>query len=145
MKKLYAIIVLALISMGNALYLTLSALNYKAGDSSKFACDINDTLSCSSLFSFDFAWIFWIPFPAIAMVVYPIITIIAVLWVFKKCKKSFEIMLWLGIWGILFNGYIIYNEFQVWVFCPACLACTWAITTITILSFIGVKSKKSNF
>lgn len=143
MKKLYAIIVLALISMGNALYLTISALNYKAWDTSKIACDINDTLSCSSLFSFDFAWIFGIPFPAIAMVVYPIITIIALLWVVKKCKKSFEIILWLGIWGILFNAYIIYNEFQIWIFCPACLACTASIATIAILSFIWVKSKKA--
>lgn len=143
MKKLYAIIVLALISMGNAIYLTISAFNYQAWDTSKLACDINDTLSCSSLFSFEFAWIFGIPFPAIAMVVYPIISIIAFLWVVKKCKKSFEIILWLGIWGILFNSYIIYNEFQIWIFCPACLACTASIVTIAILSLIWVKSKKA--
>ena len=142
MKKLYAIIALALVSMGNAIYLTINAFQYKAGDTSKFLCDINDTLSCSSLFEFDFSWIFGVPFPAIAMVVYPIITIIAILGVLGKCKKTFQILLALGIGGMLFNSYIIYNEFQVWVFCPACLACTVAITTIAVLSFLGLKDKK---
>jgi len=79
MKKLYTIIALALISIGNAIYLTISAFQYKAGDTSNFLCDINDTLSCSNLFAFDFSWILGIPFPAIAMVVYPVITIIAFL------------------------------------------------------------------
>lgn len=142
MKKLYTIVILAIISMWNAIYLTLSALKYRAWDTGKFICDINDTLSCSSLFSFDFSWIFGIPFPAIAMIVYPIIALIAILWILWKCKKTFAIILGLGIWWMMFNGYIIYNEFQVWVFCPACLACSVAITTIAILSAIWLNEKK---
>lgn len=139
MKKLYTIIALALISMWNAIYLTIAAFNYKAWDTSKLACDINDSLSCSSLFSFDFARIFWIPFPAIAMIVYPIIAIIALLWILWKCKKAFSIILWIAIWWMMFNGYIIYNEFQIWIFCPSCLACTIAITTIAIISLFWIK------
>ena len=136
MKKLYAILALAIISFWNALYLTIQALKLKAWDSWKFLCDINDQLSCSSLFSFDFAWFGSIPFPAIAMVVYPIIAIIAILALKKKCKKAFQVLLGLAIWWMMFNSYIIYNEFIVWVFCPACLACSVAITTIAILSAI---------
>lgn len=142
MKKLYAILTLAVISFWNAVYLTLEAFKYKSGDTSKFLCDINDTFSCSSLFAFDFSWIFGVPFPAIAMVVYPIIAIIAIMGILKKCQKSFPIIAGLGVGWMMFNSYIIYNEFQVWVFCPACLACTVAITTIAILSFIWIKCNK---
>lgn len=141
MKNLYAILVLALISLWNAVYLTISAFDYKDWNTSKLFCDVNDTLSCSSLFSFDFAWICGIPFPAIAMVVYPIIALIALLGIFWKCKKAFHIMLWLWIWWMMFNLYIIYNEYVVWIYCLACLACTLAITTITILSAIWIKYK----
>lgn len=137
MKKLYAIIILAFISFLNAVYLTYWAFNYKSWDTSEFFCDINSTFSCSNLFAFDFSWIFWIiPFPLIAMVVYPIIAILAFLWIKKIIKNPFLPLLLLSIWWILFNSYIIYNEFQVSIFCPACLACTVAISTIAILSAI---------
>lgn len=143
MKKLYAILALAIISFWNAIYLTISALQYKAWDTSKFACDINDMFSCSNLFSFDFAWIAWIPFPAIAMVVYPIIALIAILGIIWKCKHAFKIILWLWIWWMMFNSYIIYNEFIINIFCPACLACSIAITTIAILSAIWMNDKRA--
>lgn len=143
MKKLYAILILALISLWNAIYLTISAFDYKAWNTSSLFCDLNNTFSCSNLFSFDFAWIFWIPFPFIAVVVYPILALIAILWILKKCKKAFHILLVLWIWWMMFNSYIIYNEYLVWVYCLACLACTISITTITILSAIWVKQKNT--
>jgi uncharacterized membrane protein len=77
------------------------------------------------------------------MMVYPIITIIAWIWVWKKWKKSFQILLCLGIWGILFNSYIIYKESQIGIFCPSCLACSASILTIAILSFFWIKNKTS--
>jgi uncharacterized membrane protein len=43
------------------------------------ACDLNSTFSCSSVFKEDFAWIFGLPFSGIALAVYPIIAIIAIL------------------------------------------------------------------
>ncbi len=141
MKKLYAILALALISLWNAIYLTISAFNYKAWDTSALFCDVSATFSCSSLFSYPFAWIFGIPFPAIAMVVYPIIALIALLGVLGKCKKAFHVILALAIGGIMFNSYIIYNEYLVGIYCLACLACSVAITTIAVISAIWVKQK----
>lgn len=143
MKKMYAILILALISFWNAIYLTLSALNYKAWDRSSLFCDVSQTLSCSNLFGYDFAWIFGIPFPAIAMVVYPIIALIAWVAIFKKKVSFYKILAILAVMWALFNAYIIFNEYQVWVYCLACLACTCAIVTIWILSILGTKQKSS--
>ncbi|MGE4444263.1 MAG: vitamin K epoxide reductase family protein [Candidatus Altimarinota bacterium] len=144
MKKLYAILILALASLGNAIYLTISAFNYKAGDTSAFFCDVNDTLSCSNLFAFPFAWIFGIPFPAIAMVVYPIIALIALLAILGKTKKHFIFLLIIALMGMSFNSYIIYNEYLIGIYCLACLACSIAITSIAILSGIGIKEKSNS-
>lgn len=143
MKKLYAIIILSFFSILNAIYLTIWAFNYKAWDTSELFCDVSSTFSCSSLFSFDFAWIFWIiPFPLLAMIVYPIIAIIAFMWVKKVIKNPFLPILILWIWWMLFNSYIIYNEYLVWIYCLACLACSFAITTIAIISSFGLRNKK---
>lgn len=142
MKKLYTILGLALFWLANAIYLTISAFQYKAWDTSELFCDFNSTFSCSSLFAFDFAWIAWFPFPAIAMVVYPILVLIALLGIAWKIQQDFHILWGLSVWGMMFNAYIIYNEFQVGVFCPACLACTLAITLIAILSWVWVYERK---
>ncbi|MBW7954398.1 vitamin K epoxide reductase family protein [Candidatus Gracilibacteria bacterium] len=142
MKKLYAIFALAIVAMGNAIYLTISAFNYASGDKSSLFCDINNTFSCSTLFSYDFATIFGLPFPAIAMIVYPILAILAIVGAIYKLKGLFKVILTISIMGIMFNSYIIYNEFQVMVFCPACLFCTVIIITIAIMSYIGNKEEK---
>ncbi len=134
MKKYIAIITLSVFSIANAIYLTLAAFSFKANWAEKLFCDINDTFSCSSLFSFDFAWIFGIPFPLIALCVYPIIAWIALYWIIKKSQKAFLAIMIIALCWMCFNWYIIYNEFQVWVFCPACLACSASITTIAIIS-----------
>lgn len=142
MKKLISIFVLALFWVANALYLTIAAFKQKTQWVEQLFCDVNDTFSCSNLFTHDFAWIFGIPFPLIALVVYPIIAIIAVLGYFGKIKNPFLPLLVLAIWGLMFNSYIIYNEFLVSVFCLACLACTFAIAIVWILSWIWVKNQK---
>lgn len=134
MKKLYTIILLSLISLWNAIYLTNAALKYKNWVWEKLFCDVSDTLSCSNLFTFDFAWFWPIPFPMIAMLVYPIIAIIAYLWLKWKIKNHFKIISIIALMWMCFNWYIIFNEFVVWVFCLACLACSVAITTIAWIS-----------
>jgi len=136
---MYIILALAIISFINAYDLTSSAYALKASGTGNFYCDINSLFSCSSVFSENFARIFWIPFSEIAMVVYPIIAIIAIIALIKKCKWVYKVLLGLAIGGMIFNGYIIVNEFIVWVFCPSCLACTGAILTIGILSFLWMK------
>lgn len=142
MKKLYSIIILAFISFLNAVYLTIEAFRLKAWVTSEFICDINAQLSCSWLFTFDFPRIFGvIPFPLIAMFVYPIIATVAFLWVKWKCKKPFLPLLIIAILWMLFNSYFIFNEYLVWVYCPACLACSVAITTIAIISAFWIVKK----
>lgn len=148
MKKLISIIVLSLISIWNAIYLTIAALKFKAWIWEKLVCDINSTLSCSDLFSFDFTWIFWkIPFPMLAIFVYIFIIILALTWVFKKYFWVFKIIMIIWICWMLFNFYIIFNEFKVWVFCLWCLVCSIVIIAITIISlmwFLDEKNKIKN-
>jgi uncharacterized membrane protein len=104
MKKLITIIMLSFIASLNAAYLTYNAyllkasentFNIELGDNSviEFACDFNSTFSCSSVFSHDFAWVFGVPFSLIALIVYPIIMLIAYLGIKEKIKNVYKIIL----------------------------------------------------
>ena len=152
MKKLITIIIISFIASINAAYLTYNAYILKASQNTFniwtvsnsdiwFACDFNSTFSCSSVFSHDFAWIFWIPFSLIALIVYPIIIVIAYLWIKNKIKNVYKVLLLMVIWGILFNWYIIVNEYFVWVYCFLCLICTAIIIAIWGLSISWLKEK----
>ncbi|MCD5380773.1 vitamin K epoxide reductase family protein [Candidatus Gracilibacteria bacterium] len=149
-KKLISIFILALIGTFNAAYLTYYAYLSKSavpvfggGGSQGFACDYNDTFSCSSVFNHDFAWILGIPFSGIALVVYPALAIIALLALLGKMTNHFKVLTIMVIGGILFNGYIITNEYLVGVYCLLCLMCTLIIIIIGILSKIALcKNKK---
>jgi uncharacterized membrane protein len=147
MKKIYAILALSFISFLNAVYLTISAYSLKAemaasGTASEFFCDVNSVFSCSNLFLQDFAWIFGVPFSAIAMIVYPVLFIVAFLGLKSKNTNYFKATGLMALGGISFNGYIIFNELQIPIICLACLACTIAIATIAILSFLISKEKE---
>lgn len=146
-KILFVIILLSLIATFNAAYLTYMAYSIKAplayGQAiTPFACDFNSVLSCSGVFSHSFAWFFGIPFSLLALIVYPIIIAVATLWFIEKIKNHFTILFYMGIGGVLFNGYIIYNEILVNVFCLLCLMCTVIIIAIIILSKIWMCSSK---
>jgi len=82
--KNYLILLLSWIAEYNAIYLTNWAYSVKNDQSNWSFCDINETLSCSSVFNHDFSWIFWIPFSALAIVVYLIIIAITIAWMKKK-------------------------------------------------------------
>jgi uncharacterized membrane protein len=147
-KKLISIILLAIIWTLDAAYLTYSSFLSKTQTKVFgwwwelwFACDINSTFSCSSVFNESFAWILWIPFSGIALAIYPILAIIAVLWLKWKMKNSFKILLILSILWLIFNLYIIFNEYLVGVYCLLCLLCTGIIITIWVLSYIWLKNK----
>jgi uncharacterized membrane protein len=45
-----------------------------------------------------------------------------------------KILTGMALGGMMFNSYVIYQEFVVWVFCPLCAMCTVIIVTIFILS-----------
>ncbi|NCO97864.1 vitamin K epoxide reductase family protein [Candidatus Gracilibacteria bacterium] len=149
MKKLFiAIMVLAAIAFGNAVYLTNQAYTLKAkiaestGSYSTF-CDINSTFSCSNVLISPRAQFFGFPFPALAMLVYPVIFLIALLGYLGICRKSFPILAGMATAGICFNGYYIYQEaFYIGSFCPLCLVCSAIIVTILGISVYGMKNTK---
>lgn len=153
-KKLIAIIIMSFIATINAAYLTYNAYILKASQESfdllgqnlqviAFACDFNSTFSCSSVFTHDFAWIFGIPFSLIALIVYPIILLIAFLAIKNKIKNAYKILLTMVIWWIIFNWYIIVNEYFVWVYCFLCLICTLIIIAIGWISIAWLKENNT--
>ena len=143
-KKLIAICILSFIAFVNASYLTYN--NYKIEQNiwkiGSF-CDINNTLSCSNVLASPYSKIFWIPFTAYAMLVYPIIFVIAFLWITLVLKKPERVLVILW-WGwILFNSYFIYQEFaNIWSYCPLCMLCSAIIITIFVLALVWIKDYK---
>lgn len=146
MKKLFVtVMILAAIAFGNAVYLTTQAYTLKTkvaesiGSYSTF-CDINSTFSCSNVLLSPRAQFFGFPFPALAMVVYPIIFIVAFLGYLGICRKPFPILASMAAGGICFNGYYIYQEaFYIGSFCPLCLMCTAIIISILGISLFGMR------
>ncbi len=149
MKKLFvAVIVLAAFAFGNAVYLTTQAYTLKikmaesVGNYSTF-CDINSTFSCSNVLLSPRAQFFGLPFPAVAMVVYPIIFLVALLGYLGICRKAFPILAGMAIGGMCFNGYYIFQEaVYIGSFCPLCLMCTAIIISIRGISVYGIKKAK---
>lgn len=144
MKKLLAICIISILAFLNAIYLTTE--NYKIEQAtnkwsiSSF-CDLNNTFSCTNVLSSPYSKVFWLPFPAIAMLVYPIIFAIAFLWMQGIIRKPFHILTVLWIWWTMFNSYFISQEFlYIWSYCPLCLLCTVMIVSIAIISIFGVYS-----
>ena len=142
MKKFTIIIILSIIATFNAAYLTWKAY-WLLGEGASF-CDINDRWSCANVVNHPATYIWPIPFPAIALVVYPILIAIAIMGLYcTSPKKNYKILTFLSLGGILFNSYIIYQEtFVVKAYCPLCLMCTVIIITIFALSLSGWKGKK---
>ncbi|MDQ7009977.1 MAG: vitamin K epoxide reductase family protein [Candidatus Gracilibacteria bacterium] len=147
--KLIIISLLGIIGSLDAAYLTSEAYKIKdkvqifggGGEDIGFICDVNSVFSCSSVFNENFAWILGIPFSGIALAVYPILVIIALLGLFGKIKNHFKMLFILSIGGLLFNIYIIINESLIGAYCLLCLLCTAIIITILTLSILGLKDK----
>jgi len=154
-KKLIFIIIISIIATFNAVYLTYMAYSISLPQvfwwwvftwvaDTAFACDINATFSCSTVFTNDFAWIFWVPFSLLALFVYPLIILVAILWLLWKTNKHYLIILIISILWLLFNGYIIINEYLISTYCFLCLICTviiiinWGIS----IKWINEKNKK---
>lgn len=142
--------VLAVIAFGNAVYLTNQAYTLKtklaesAGTYSTF-CDINSTFSCSNVLLSPRAQFFDFPFPALAIIVYPIIFLIALLGYLGIYRKAFPILALMAIGGMCFNGYYIYQEaFYIGSFCPLCLMCSAIIVSIFGISWYGSKHEKKS-
>lgn len=149
MKKFTAIIILSIIAFINASYLTFKSFDVDwiiaLGQQPQQAfCDVNTTFSCTTVMQNPYAKIGWvIPFPLVAMFVYPLIGLLAYFGMKRKIKDAFKTLTILsGLW-ILFNGTFIRIEtFIIKAFCPLCILCTGIIITIFTLSLIGRKSEK---
>lgn len=145
MRKKYALIlILALIALGNAAYLSYTAyqlLHPVAGVTVTSACDISATLSCSNVIIHPDTMIAGIPFPYLALVVYPIITLLAIWGLVSMTAKPAKIINWIALAGMCFNGYIISQEvLYVHAYCLLCLICAAIIVTIFGVSW-NVKNK----
>lgn len=134
-KKYFVISILSVIATINAAYLTYIAYSTSSG-----FCDISETFSCANALSSPETQIFGVPFPAIALIVYPIIFLIA-FFSHKKNRDSFKILLGISGGGILFNSYFIYQEYLLGAYCPLCLLCSIIIITIFVLSFMETFKK----
>ncbi|USN57616.1 MAG: hypothetical protein H6766_03240 [Candidatus Peribacteria bacterium] len=102
---------------------------------------MNATLSCGGVFGFSWAWIGGIPFPVIALVVYPVLGFLA--WKGRKYNKN-SIRRWKYVrvisgLGMLFNLYFLYHEIISGVYCPFCLICLVIIITIFVTSWKEVR------
>ena len=138
MKNYIIIAAIATIAAFNALYLTKLAYSHQES-----FCDINQTISCSAAINNPDLIFFGIPFPVIALVVYPIIILIALFSFYKKKKEGFYILRVLALGGILFNSYIIFNEYKMGAFCALCAVCSVIIITIFTLSHTQISKYKS--
>lgn len=136
MKRLLIVSILSIIAIVNAWYLTYKAYCISIDPAmQRGVCDINAQWSCSDVLAHPAAYIVGIPFPAIALLVYPLLFIIALLWYRGRIQWHWTALRYLSVWWILFNSYFIYQEaFTIGSYCPLCLLCSGLILTIAILS-----------
>ena len=143
MRKYLIIAALAAIGIFNAFYLSIPAYEYWNWANSavlqSMPCDISESLSCSGILQNPRAIIFSVgefrvAFPMIAAVVYPVLFMIALWGWFTKKTLPAKVLTAMAAWGMLFNSYVIYQEFIVGVFCPLCAMCTAIIIVIFVLS-----------
>lgn len=153
MRKYLIIAVLAAIGIFNAIYLSIPAYEYWNGANSQalqmMSCDISESLSCSGILQNPRAIIFSVgdfkvAFPMIAAVVYPVLFLIALWGWFSKSMLPAKVLTAMAAGGILFNSYVIYQEFIVGVFCPLCAMCTVIIIAIFFLALCIWKNEEKN-
>ena len=142
-KKLLIIAILSTIAILNAWYLTYQAYQLISWVTTSWFCDLNNFASCTNVLASPYSRIFGIPIPAIALVVYPLILLISLLWYYWKIRKPFHILLGMSIWWIIMSAYFIYQEvFNIWALCLLCLMCSVIICSIFIISIMWIYEKK---
>lgn len=136
-KKYLAIIILSIVAIVNATYLSQKAYYYRLLNSYQGTsfCDINDSVSCSLVLQSPYSTVFGIPFPWVALGVYPLILIIA-FFGFRRVKTlPAKILLYLSFAGMMFNFFIMYREIVfIKAFCLLCFICTLIIISIFLIS-----------
>lgn len=146
-KKYTIIAALAAVAIVNAAYLSYKAYMFQFVDPYKLTtiCDFSRFSSCSSVLRHPLSLVFGIPFPWVALVVYPILLGLAWYGYRKASLTPAKIIVVLSGLGMAFNGFIIYREIRyIHAYCILCLLCTAIIITIFILSLSMVRKGENS-
>jgi|GEM_PF-887815 len=146
MKQYRYIVWLSVLAFINAAYLSYKAYFFRYVDPLGLTsfCDFSKFNSCSEVLRHPLANVFGIPFPWIALVVYPVLLTLAWFGYRKQSYVQAKILAVLSFLGMCFNGFIIYREVRfIHAYCLLCLLCTIIIVTIFILSLSLWKESKN--
>jgi uncharacterized membrane protein len=136
-KKYLIILILCIIAIINAGYLSYHAYAFWFAENAEalrnLPCDLSSIFSCSDILRNPRALIFGIPFPMIALVVYPVLFVLALSGYLRKSLTEAKIITVMALMGMCFNGYVISQEVIVGIFCPLCLMCTIIIVSIAAI------------
>lgn len=145
MNKYRTIIILAVIAIVNAVYLSYKAYFFRYIDPTGLTsiCDFSKINSCSEVLRHSLSNVFGIPFPWIALLVYPVLLGFAWYGYRHQSYVQAKVLATLSFLGMCFNGFIIYREiFFIKAYCLLCLLCTAIIISIFILSVRIVQEGK---
>lgn len=145
MKKYRLIIILSAVALVNAVYLSYKAFYFRYVDPLGLTsfCDFSSFNSCSEVLRHPLSSVFSVPFPWVALMVYPILLGLAWYGYRHQSYVQAKIIAILSFLGMCFNGFIIYREiFFIKAFCLLCFICTLIIIAIFFLSLSLVKEAK---
>ncbi len=145
MKKYAYIMTLAGMAFINAAYLSYKAYVFQYVSKVDFStfCSFSGTNSCSNVLASPYSLVFGIPFPWIALIVYPVLFFLAWQGFRKSSYAQAEILAVLAGLGMCFNGFIIYREITIiHAYCLLCLLCSIIIITIFTLSLLLLREAK---
>lgn len=134
---LLAIVVLALVGMANAGYVTYLTFVKLPASTAPLICDLNDAWNCSQALQLEAAKIFGLPSCTIAFFVYPVIAAIALLGFFGRIRWQFPALAALGVGGMALNGYVLAVDATYGVYCLLCVLCGVIITSIFASALAG--------
>jgi uncharacterized membrane protein len=140
-NKYLVIVLLCLVALVNAVYLSYEAYQYMyAGVEVSSVCDLSQSISCTEVLKSPYSRVFGIPFPWIALVVYPILLALAYMGYRTKNILYAKVIQVLVFCGMLFNFFIIYREiFYIYAYCILCLICTLIIVSIFVVSTLIIR------
>ncbi|MDQ1344238.1 MAG: hypothetical protein QG650_958 [Patescibacteria group bacterium] len=125
------------VALANAAYLSYQAYEIGKGGGFDSFCDINSSISCTNVLAHPLAQIFGIPFPMIALAVYPVLLALALVGRAKDDAFFFKPLALLAAMGSTFNAFIIYREaVYIKAYCILCLLCSLIIVTVFAVSMI---------
>lgn len=149
MKQYRIIIILSAIALVNAIYLSYKAYFFRYIDPLGLTsfCDFSSVNSCSEVLRHPLSNVFGIPFPWVALVVYPVLLGLAWYGYANRSYLQAKLIAAMSFLGICFNGFIIYREIlYIKAFCLLCFMCTLIIVAVFFLSLSLLReTKRANY